>query len=116
MYNYIHLDEASCEYVSIGEEGDIKNGERLFVEIDDITLVIFNIDGQLYAIADECSHDDGPVGEGDLDGFEIICPRHGARFDIRTGKVLALPAIVDIPAYPVRIRDGQIEVGIPNDQ
>lgn len=116
MYNYIRLDEANCEYIPIAAKGDLKIGERLFVEIDDLTLVVFNIAGQLYAIADECSHDDGPVGEGDLDGFEVICPRHGARFDVRTGKVLALPAIVDIPAYPVRIRDGQIEVGIPNDQ
>ena len=115
MYNYIRLDEASCEFIPIAAEGDINIGERLFVEIDDLTLVVFNISGELYAIADECSHDDGPVGEGDLDGYEIICPRHGARFDVRTGRVLALPAIVDIPAYPVRVREGQIEVGIPND-
>ena len=116
MYNYIQLDEARCEYIPIAADGDIKVGERLFVEIDNLTLVVFNIAGQLYAIADVCSHDDGPVGEGDLDGFEVACPRHGARFDVRTGKVLSFPAVVDIPAYPVRIRDGQIEVGIPYDQ
>jgi 3-phenylpropionate/trans-cinnamate dioxygenase ferredoxin subunit len=116
MYNYVFLEEARCEYIPIAAEGDIKIGERLFVEIDDLTLVVFNVAGQLYALADVCSHDDGPVGEGDLDGFEVICPRHGARFDIRSGKVLSLPAIVDIPAYPVRIRESQIEVGIPFDQ
>lgn len=116
MYNYIQMDEASCEYIPVAAEGDIKSGERLFVQIDDLTLVIFNIAGGLYAIEDVCSHDDGPVGEGSLDGYEVACPRHGARFDVRTGKVLSLPAIVDIPAYPVRVRDGQIEVGLPNDQ
>ena len=116
MYNYLRLEEARCEYIPIAADGDIKIGERLFVEIDDLTLVVFNIAGQLYAIADVCSHDDGPLGEGDLDGYEVVCPRHGAHFDVRTGKVLSLPAIVDIPAYPVRIRDGQIEVGIPYDQ
>ena len=116
MYNYIRLEEASCEFIPIAAEGDIKICERLFVEIDDLTLVVFNIAGQLFAIADVCSHDDGPVGEGDLDGYVVACPRHGARFDVRTGKVLSLPAIVDIPAYPVRIRDGQVEVGIPYEQ
>lgn len=75
--------------------------------------MILNLTGQYYAIADVCSHDDGPVGEGTLEGFEIICPRHGARFDVRTGKVIALPAFVDIPAYPVRLVGDQIEIGIP---
>jgi 3-phenylpropionate/trans-cinnamate dioxygenase ferredoxin subunit len=76
-------------------------------------IVIFNIAGEFYAIADLCSHDDGPLGEGRLEGYEIICPRHGARFDVRSGDVLALPAVVDIPAYPLRIVDGQIEIGLP---
>ena len=58
-------------------------------------------------------HHDGPLGDGDLEGMEIICPRHGARFDVQTGKVVALPAVVDIPAYPVRIKDGQVEIGVP---
>jgi len=75
--------------------------------------VIFNIAGEYYAIADLCSHDDGPLGDGELEGFDINCPRHGAKFDVRTGDVLSLPAIVDIPAYPVRVRDGQIEIGLP---
>jgi 3-phenylpropionate/trans-cinnamate dioxygenase ferredoxin subunit len=67
----------------------------------------------LYAIADVCSHDDGPVAEGELDGHEIECPRHGARFDVRDGKVLSFPAIVSIPAYPVRVEDGEVLVGLP---
>lgn len=115
MYNYLKLDETKCEYVPVGSEDDVKDGKRIFVQIDDLTLVVLNINGHLYAIADECSHDDGPLGEGELDGLEVICPRHGARFDIRTGKALSLPAVMDIPAYPVRIRAGQIEVGIPNN-
>ena len=75
--------------------------------------MILRICDDYYAIGDVCSHDDGPVGEGNVEGFEIICPRHGAHFDIRTGKVLALPAFVDIPAYPVRIIGDQIEIGVP---
>jgi 3-phenylpropionate/trans-cinnamate dioxygenase ferredoxin subunit len=83
------------------------------VEIEEKPIVVFNIAGQYYAIADVCSHDDGPLGDGGLMKYEITCPRHGARFDIRNGEALALPAVVDIPVYPVRIEDGQIQIGIP---
>lgn len=113
MYNYKEYDSDRCEFVPVAEVDEIPTGERLFVEIDGQPIVLFNIAGGLFAIADVCSHDDGPVGEGDLDGFEIKCPRHGARFDVRTGKVLSLPAVVDIPAYPVRLANGQVEIGIP---
>lgn len=113
MYNYKKLDAGECEFVSIGPVEDLPSGERLFVEIDNYNIVIFNIAGEYYAIGDVCSHDDGPVGDGELNGFEIACPRHGASFDIRNGKVLSLPAIVDIPAYPVRVVDGEIQLGVP---
>ncbi len=113
MYNYKQLDPAKCDFIPVAPVEDLPSGQRLFVEIDEEQLVIFNIAGGFYAIADVCSHDDGPVGEGELNGYEITCPRHGAIFDIRSGKVLSLPAIVDIPAYPVRVVDGQIEIGLP---
>ena len=113
MYNFKEIEQEKLEFIPVGSVEEIKEGERLFLEIDEKLIVILNINGQFYAIADVCSHDDGPVGEGTLEGFEIICPRHGARFDIRTGKVLALPAFVDIPAYPVRLVGDQIEIGFP---
>ena len=113
MYNFKQLDQEKLEYVAVGTVDELPEGERLFVDIDGKPVVILHIHGQYYAIADVCSHDDGPVGEGAIEGYEIICPRHGAHFDIRTGRVLALPAFVDIPAYPVRVIDGQIEIGLP---
>lgn len=113
MYNYIQFDASKCDFVEIGAEADLANGQRLFVEIDELSIVIFNIAGKIFAIGDVCSHDSGPLGDGELDGYEIVCPRHGARFDVRNGKVRALPAVVDIPAYPVRVVNGMIEVGIP---
>ena len=113
MYNYKIQDEEKLEYVEVSPASELKNGERLFVEVGDSSLVIFNIAGDFFAIGDICSHDNGPVGEGELEGFNIICPRHGAEFDVRTGKVMQMPAVVDIPAYPVRVVDGQIQVGIP---
>src|SRR5690606_24386691 len=101
-YNYKLLDPDRCDFVAVGAASDLPNGERLFVDIDGLQIVVFNVAGSYYAIGDVCSHDNGPLGDGELDGLEVICPRHGARFDIRTGEVRSLPAIVDIPAYPVR--------------
>jgi 3-phenylpropionate/trans-cinnamate dioxygenase ferredoxin subunit len=111
--NYTQLDPSECEFYEIAAAEDIPNGERLFVEIDEAYLVVFNIAGDIYAIEDVCSHDDGPLGDGDLEGHEVVCPRHGARFDVRTGKALTFPAVEDIPAYPVQIVDGKIQVGLP---
>jgi len=112
---YTQLDPAACEFYEIAALDDLPNGERLFVEIGEHFLVIFNIAGAFYAIEDNCSHEDEPLGEGQLQGYEIVCPWHGARFDVRSGKALTLPAVEDIPAYPVQVRDAQIWVGLPKD-
>jgi 3-phenylpropionate/trans-cinnamate dioxygenase ferredoxin subunit len=113
MFNYIQQEDTNINFVEIAPASELGNGDRLFVEIENIPIVIFNIAGQLFAIGDVCTHDNGPLGDGMLEGYNIVCPRHGAEFDIRTGKALILPAIVDIPAYPVRVIDGNIQVGIP---
>jgi 3-phenylpropionate/trans-cinnamate dioxygenase ferredoxin subunit len=113
--NYTTLDPSACEFYEVATTDDLPNGERLFVEIGENYLVVFNIAGEYYAIEDLCSHDDGPLGDGDLDDHEVICPRHGARFDVRSGKALTLPAVEDIPAYPVRVISGKIEVGLPKE-
>ena len=116
MLDYKQIDPADCEFIGVAHISDLPNGERLYLTIDELPIVVFNIAGGLYAIADLCSHDDGPLGDGELDGMEIVCPRHGARFDIRSGKVLSMPAIVDIPAYPVRVLDGEIQIGLPQEK
>jgi 3-phenylpropionate/trans-cinnamate dioxygenase ferredoxin component len=115
MYNYKQVDVTKCQYFDIAGVDELPNGERLFMEIGELPIVVFNIAGEYYAIADVCSHDDGPVGDGELDGYEVKCPRHGARFDVRTGEVLSLPAVVDIPAYPVRVTGDRIEIGVPEE-
>jgi len=116
MYDYTKVDPEACEFIPIGAVNDLGDGERLYVEIDDLVIVVFSIGGQIFAIEDVCSHDDGPLGDGDVEGFAVTCPRHGAQFDVRTGKALSLPAIVDIPAYPVRVVDGQINIGLPESK
>lgn len=108
------IDLTDYSFYAVAKVEDLPPGERLFVEIGDVSIVVFNIAGKLFAIGDICTHDDGPLGDGDLDGHQIICPRHGARFDVRNGKVLSLPAVVDIPTYPVRIIEDDIEVGVPD--
>lgn len=70
---------------------------------------------ELYAVEDSCSHDDGPLDQGRLEGAVIECPRHGARFDVRTGAALRMPAASPIEAFPVRLRDGWAEVGLQEE-
>lgn len=115
MNNYTTFPPEKLEFVEIAPASELPNGQRLFVDVGDRPIVIFNIAGQFFAIGDVCTHDDGPLGDGDLEGFNVVCPRHGGEFDVRTGKVMQMPAVVDIPAYPVQIREGQIFVGIPKD-
>ena len=113
MVNYRLLDPEKLEYLTVATVDELGSGQRKLLDIDGDPIVVFNIAGGYFAIADVCSHDNGPVGEGDLDGHAIACPRHGARFDLRTGKALSLPAVVDIPAYPVRVVGGEIQIGLP---
>jgi 3-phenylpropionate/trans-cinnamate dioxygenase ferredoxin subunit len=79
-----------------------------------VTVGVFNVDGELYALEDRCSHDDGPLVEGDWEPDEAvaICPRHGSRFDIRTGRPLTLPAIFPVETYAVRVEDGVVKVSV----
>ena len=108
------MEEDKLEFVVVATEDELGDGERILFEIDGESIVLFKIAEAFFAIADLCSHDDGPVAEGEVEGHEVICPRHGARFDLHTGKALTLPAVVDIPAYPVRVEDGEVLVGMPH--
>mgnify|MGYP003869825949 CR=1 FL=1 len=101
------------EYISALPVSDLPEGERAFLEIDGFPIVIFNIGNQFYAIGDVCTHDEGPLGDGELFDHTISCPRHGAKFDVRTGKVLTLPAVADTPWFPVRVNQGMLEIGFP---
>jgi 3-phenylpropionate/trans-cinnamate dioxygenase ferredoxin component len=114
MFNYTKLSEDQADFYEILDVNELPAGQQMFFSIGDANIVLFNLAGAFYAIADVCSHDNGPVGEGEIIGTEIKCPRHGARFDLTTGEALSMPATVDIPAYPVRVQDGKIEVGLPH--
>ena len=107
------IDHTKYNFLQVAGVEEVPTGERIFIEVGGQAIVILNIAGQFFAIGDICTHDHGPLGDGELDGFQIICPRHGARFDVRNGKAMALPAVVDTPSYPIRVVDGMIEIGMP---
>jgi 3-phenylpropionate/trans-cinnamate dioxygenase ferredoxin subunit len=113
MFNYRFPENDNLEYVTVALRQELPEGARLRLVIDRQGIALFNLAGGLYAIADVCSHDDGPLADGPLDGREIECPRHGARFDLASGKALSLPAVVDIPAYPVRLVGDEVQIGLP---
>ena len=92
---------------------DVAPGRSRRCEIDGQAVLVCNVGGDVYAITDTCSHDRGPLGEGRLRGHFIECPRHGSRFDVRDGEPTAPPALRAVATFPVRVRDGSVEVLIP---
>jgi 3-phenylpropionate/trans-cinnamate dioxygenase ferredoxin subunit len=91
---------------------ELPPGEVKIVRAGEIAIGVYNAGGELYAIEDRCSHDDGPLAEGDWDPEDLvaICPRHGSRFDIRTGRALSLPAYLPVETFPVKVVDGIVKV------
>ena len=94
---------------------ELPPGRMKIVHAGVFAVGVYNVGGELYALEDRCSHDDGPLCEGDWDPDEgvVVCPRHGANFDIRTGDALTLPAFQPVETYPVRVADGIIKVELP---
>lgn len=103
------------KFVKVAQVADIPPGERLLADFEEETVAIFNIDGEFFCIADVCTHDGGPLAEGVLDGFALECPRHGALFDVRTGAVLAMPAVVPVPTFAVKIEGDDLYVENPDE-
>lgn len=98
------------EWTDAGATGDIPENECKLVDIDDDMVAVYNLDGEYFAVEDVCPHDGGDLSSGWVKAGCAVCPRHGAQFDIRTGKVMAPPAHEDIHAFPVRVQDGRIQV------
>ncbi|MEJ2752581.1 MAG: non-heme iron oxygenase ferredoxin subunit [Chloroflexota bacterium] len=102
------------EFVKVASTGDIAPGERLWLEFEEETVVLFNVNGTYYCIADVCTHDGGPLEDGELDGYEVECPRHGARFDVRTGAAHCLPAVTPVPTFEVKVEGEDIYIEDPD--
>ncbi|WP_426688078.1 non-heme iron oxygenase ferredoxin subunit [Rhodanobacter ginsengiterrae] len=96
------------DWVKVGTRSEFLPGEYKVVWDGDTPIAVYNIDGALYAVEDTCTHDGGDLAGGEVFGFEVECPRHGARFDLRTGAVTKPPAYEPIASFPVREADGVI--------
>jgi 3-phenylpropionate/trans-cinnamate dioxygenase ferredoxin subunit len=99
-------------FVRAANIGDIPSGRVKVVEVGDEDVALCNVGGEIFAIANVCTHDNGPLGEGYLLGDEIECPRHGARFNVRTGEVKTLPAIIPVPTFEVQIEGDDVLVNV----
>lgn len=100
------------DFVTVGKLSDVPPGERLVAQIGRNWVVAFNVGGTIYALEDQCSHEEYPLSDGFLDGTELECAKHGARFDLTTGKNLTPPALVPVRYYEVRIEGDDIQVKI----
>jgi 3-phenylpropionate/trans-cinnamate dioxygenase ferredoxin subunit len=102
----IHIDVCPLD--------ELPPGRMRLVPAGSITIGVFNCNGSLYAIEDRCSHDDGPLAEGEWDpgACVVVCPRHGSRFDLETGIPMTLPAFAPVATFPVTVRDGTIVVEV----
>ncbi|MBV8163428.1 MAG: non-heme iron oxygenase ferredoxin subunit [Candidatus Eremiobacteraeota bacterium] len=98
--------------VAVARRDEIPEGKVKVVDVNGVRIALCNYGGRIYAIDDVCTHDRGPLGQGELIGHEIECPRHGARFDVESGRATRLPAVRPVRTYPVHERDGAIEVEV----
>jgi len=100
------------EFVKAASTNEIAPGQGRLVNIKGKEIVLFNIEGTFFALANACTHEEGPLAEGEVSGYEVTCPWHGASFDIRTGEVLCPPAYEDVARYNVRVTGTDIEVEV----
>jgi 3-phenylpropionate/trans-cinnamate dioxygenase ferredoxin subunit len=98
------------DWVDVTPADEFPPGSRRGVDVEGVAVIVFNLDGRYFAIEDVCTHDYSGLDEGELDGEVIVCPRHGARFNIRTGEALTAPAYEPIPTFPVRVENGLVQV------
>jgi 3-phenylpropionate/trans-cinnamate dioxygenase ferredoxin subunit len=101
-----------AEWHDIGPAADIAEGHYQSVEVDDIPLLIFHLDGNFYALEDRCTHDDAELDGGTVENGCIKCPRHGACFDIKTGDALSAPAYEPTDSFECQVVDGMIQVNL----
>ena len=98
------------DWVTVARSDEIAPGQWQVVDVDGTQIAVFNLEGKYYAIEDVCTHDAGQLTGGAVEGDEIVCPRHGARFSIRTGAALTAPAFEPTEVFPVRVENGEVQV------
>jgi 3-phenylpropionate/trans-cinnamate dioxygenase ferredoxin subunit len=99
-------------YMKVARVEDVPDGQARVFDVGDLEIALCNVQGKFYAIENICSHDGGPLGEGHLVGEAIECPRHGARFDVKTGDVIRMPAVVGVRTFPTKVSEGFVFIGV----
>lgn len=103
----------TATYQTVARVSDIEPGELMYIEVGDEFVCLINVDGEIHAINDTCTHEDASLSDGTIIDGEIECPLHGGAFDIRTGQPTAFPVVVAIEKYDVRIEGDEIQVKVP---
>lgn len=98
------------DWVDVAPLDQLPPGSSKVADVDGALIAVFNLQGQFYAIEDICTHDGGELASGTIEGDDIVCPRHGAHFGIKTGRALTPPAYEDIATFPVRIENNMVQV------
>jgi len=101
-----------ASWVKVGKTDEVPEGTGKYFDIGGEPIAVFHSDGNFYATSDICTHEEASLSEGELEGEVVECPLHGARFNVRTGEVKSLPAVVKLKTYPVRVVDGSLEVEV----
>lgn len=101
-----------AEFMKVANTHEIAPGTATLVNINGKEIALFNVGGTFFALENACTHEEGPLAEGEIEGHEVTCPWHGARFDVRTGAVLCPPAYDDARHYNVRVTGSDIEVEV----
>jgi 3-phenylpropionate/trans-cinnamate dioxygenase ferredoxin component len=99
-----------AEWVTVAKVGELASGSHRVVDVDGASVAVFNVGGEYYAIEDVCTHDGGQLTGGTVEGDQVVCPRHGARFSIKTGDALTAPAYEPTAKFPVRVENGVVQV------
>jgi 3-phenylpropionate/trans-cinnamate dioxygenase ferredoxin subunit len=97
-------------WLDVIDETALANDEHILVELDGTAVAVFKVNDSFYALEDVCSHDGTEIASGTIEGEELVCPRHGARFCLKTGAVKCAPAYEDIASFPVRIAQGKVQI------
>jgi 3-phenylpropionate/trans-cinnamate dioxygenase ferredoxin subunit len=101
-----------AEWVKVAEVGELDPGQKKQVDLEGLAVALFNVNGEYYAIEDVCTHDGAPLAHGRFRGEEVTCPRHGARFNVKSGAALCMPAFEPVETYPVKIEGNDILVEV----
>ena len=104
-----------AEFVRVASAAELPPGGVMVVAAGGRSIAVFNVEGSFQAVDDSCTHEYAPLSQGTRAGEIVTCPKHGSRFNLRTGRVLALPAVVPVNTYPVKVEDGQVYV-LPEPQ